>query len=183
VPLKTGFCFTKPNNNRDSRISSEQLLALVDEVSVDTVTRGALKDDATFKGVRDVIKKGNRVLEDMLVRRERKYTLFFRLVQESDNEQIGRMRSWNAKVEKAVSAVTGGQSRESYAVSSSVAATRPRQGPVSAVGLVSSAVAGNCYQQRDEFGHDEQRQHRDYDSFIRKERVMERLRRMAFPPM
>ena len=92
-----------------------QLLALVDEVSVDTVTRGALKDDATFKGVRDVIKKGNRVLEDMLVRRERKYTLFFRLVQESDADQIGRMKSWNAKVEKAVSSVTGGQSRESYA--------------------------------------------------------------------
>ena len=56
----------------------------MDEVSVDTVTRGALKDDATFKGVRDVIKKGNRVLEEMLVRRERKYTLFFRLVQSHD---------------------------------------------------------------------------------------------------
>jgi tetratricopeptide (TPR) repeat protein len=87
---------------------------------VDTATRGALKDDATFKGVRDVIKKGNRVLEEMLVRRERKYTLFFRLVQEHDAEQIERMKSWNAKVEKAVSAVTGGQTREAYASSSSV---------------------------------------------------------------
>jgi tetratricopeptide (TPR) repeat protein len=100
-------------------ISLFQLLALVDEVAVDTVTRGALKDDSTFKGVRDVIKKGNRVLEEMLVRRERKYTLFFRLVQEHDYEQIERMKGWNIKVEKAISAVTGGQTRESYSVSSS----------------------------------------------------------------
>ena len=98
---------------------SLQLLALVDEVSVDTVTRGALKDDSTFKGVRDVIKKGNRVLEEMLVRRERKYTLFFRLVQEFDYDQVERMKAWNMKVEKAVSAVTGGQTKESYAASSS----------------------------------------------------------------
>jgi tetratricopeptide (TPR) repeat protein len=85
------------------------LLALVDEVAVDTITRGALKDDSTFKGLRDVIKKGNRVLEEMLVRRERKYTLFFRLVQSHDRDQIDRMRSWNQKVEKAVGAVTGGR--------------------------------------------------------------------------
>ena len=65
--------------------------------------------------MRDVIKKGNRVLEEMLVRRERKYTLFFRLVQDHDVEQVDRMKAWNAKVEKAVDAVTGGQqSRESY---------------------------------------------------------------------
>ena len=67
----------------------EQLLALVDEVAVDSVTRGALKDDSTFKGLRDVIKKGNRVLEEMLVRRERKYTLFFRLVSPRDASQTG----------------------------------------------------------------------------------------------
>jgi len=85
------------------------LLALVDEVAVDTVTRGALKDDATFKGLRDVIKKCNRVLEDMLVRRERKYTLFFRLVQPHDSDNIGRMKAWNDKVEKAVGSVTGGR--------------------------------------------------------------------------
>jgi hypothetical protein len=87
----------------------QQLLALVDEVAVDTVTRGALKDDATFKGLRDVIKKCNRVLEDMLVRRERKYTLFFRLVQPHDTSDIGRMKAWNDKVEKAVGSVTGGR--------------------------------------------------------------------------
>jgi len=78
----------------------------VDEVAVDTVTRGALKDDQAFKSLRDVIKKGNRVLEEMLVRRERKYTLFFRLVQPYDSEQIERMKAWNMKVEKAVGAVT-----------------------------------------------------------------------------
>ena len=71
------------------------------------MTRGALKDDATFKGLRDVIKKCNRVLEDMLVRRERKYTLFFRLVQPHDTLDIGRMKAWNDKVEKAVGSVTG----------------------------------------------------------------------------
>lgn len=81
----------------------------MDEVAVDTVTRGALKDDSTFKGLRDVIKKCNRVLEDMLVRRERKYTLFFRLVQPHDATEIGRMKSWNEKVEKAVGSVTGGR--------------------------------------------------------------------------
>ena len=79
---------------------------MVDEVAVDTVTRGALKDDQTFKGLRDVIKKGNRVLEEMLVRRERKYTLFFRLVQPYDKVQIERMSTWNTKVEKAVGQVT-----------------------------------------------------------------------------
>lgn len=83
-----------------------KLLALVDEVAVDTVTRGALKEDATFKSLRDVIKKGNRVLEEMLVRRERKYTLFFRLVQPYDSDQIERIRAWNNKVERAVGQVT-----------------------------------------------------------------------------
>jgi NB-ARC domain len=83
-----------------------QLLALVDEVAVDTATRGALKDDTTFKGLRDVIKKCNKVLEDMLVRRERRYTLFFRLPQPTDSRDIDRIKSWNDKVEKAVGAVT-----------------------------------------------------------------------------
>jgi hypothetical protein len=45
----------------------------------------------------------------MLVRRERKYTLFFRLVQPHDTSDIGRMRAWNEKVEKAVGSVTGGR--------------------------------------------------------------------------
>jgi tetratricopeptide (TPR) repeat protein len=119
-----------------------QLLALVDEVSVDTVTRGALKDDATFKGVRDVIKKGNRVLEEMLVRRERKYTLFFRLVQEHDAEQVERIKSWNAKVEKAVSAVTGGQTREAYASSSSASEDQSDTASLSSTstGSISSRV-------------------------------------------
>lgn len=79
---------------------------MVDEVAVDSVTRGALKDDSTFKGLRDVIKKGNRVLEEMLVRRERKYTLFFRLVAARDTTQMERMQAWNLKVEKAVGAIT-----------------------------------------------------------------------------
>mmetsp|Transcript_27697 Transcript_27697/g.65035 ORF Transcript_27697/g.65035 Transcript_27697/m.65035 type:complete len:1605 (-) Transcript_27697:130-4944(-) len=82
------------------------LLALVDEVAVDTATRGALKDDTTFKGLRDVIKKCNKVLEEMLVRRERRYTLFFRLPQPLDSRDMDRIRSWNEKVERAVGAVT-----------------------------------------------------------------------------
>jgi hypothetical protein len=82
----------------------------VDEVAVDTATRGALKDDTTFKGLRDVIKKCNKVLEDMLVRRERRYTLFFRLVMPEDFKDIERIRAWNDRVEKAVGAVTEGQS-------------------------------------------------------------------------
>ena len=73
-------------------------------MAVDTATRGALKDDKTFKGVRDVIKKCNKVLEEMLVRRERRYTLFFRLPEET--KDIERIKAWNEKVEKAVGAVT-----------------------------------------------------------------------------
>ena len=92
----------------------------MDEVAVDTATRGALKDDTTFKGLRDVIKKCNKVLEDMLVRRERRYTLFFRLVQPTDTKDIERIRSWNDKVEKAVGAVTDGQSDSDTAASSGI---------------------------------------------------------------
>lgn len=85
------------------------MLALVDEVAVDTATRGALKDDTTFKGLRDVIKKCNKVLEEMLVRRERRHTLFFRLVEPGNKKDIERIKAWNEKVEKAVGAVTEGQ--------------------------------------------------------------------------
>lgn len=76
---------------------------------MDTATRGALKDDTTFKGLRDVIKKCNKVLEDMLVRRERRYTLFFRLVMPGDVKDIERIKTWNDRVEKAVGAVTSGE--------------------------------------------------------------------------
>lgn len=82
------------------------MLALVDEVAVDTATRGALKDDTTFKGLRDVIKKCNKVLEEMLLRRERRYTLFFRLPQPLNTRDMERIKSWNEKVERAVGAVT-----------------------------------------------------------------------------
>ena len=81
------------------------LLGLVDEVAIDTATRGALKDDSAFKSLRDVIKKCNKILETMLVRRERKYTLFFSLVQPHDLKEIKKIKSWNGKVEKAVNSV------------------------------------------------------------------------------
>jgi len=42
----------------------------------------------------------------MLVRRERKYTLFFRLVRPAiDIKEVKKIKSWNAKVEKAVAGV------------------------------------------------------------------------------
>eukprot|EP00551_Chaetoceros_affinis_P004966 CAMPEP_0203670522 /NCGR_PEP_ID=MMETSP0090-20130426/6571_1 /ASSEMBLY_ACC=CAM_ASM_001088 /TAXON_ID=426623 /ORGANISM="Chaetoceros affinis, Strain CCMP159" /LENGTH=369 /DNA_ID=CAMNT_0050535399 /DNA_START=134 /DNA_END=1240 /DNA_ORIENTATION=+ len=82
------------------------LLALVDEVATDSATRGALKDDAAFKNLRDQIKKGNKVLERMLVRRDNKYTLFFRLVQIHDTKDLIKMKSWNQKVEVAVMALS-----------------------------------------------------------------------------
>ena len=121
-------------------VCETQLLALVDEVSTDTVTRGALKDDATFKGVRDVIKKGNRVLEEMLVRRERKYTLFFRLVQPHDLEQIDRMRAWNSKVEKAVGQVTEQRPTPHKEESDSESSASTFTSGSSATGSVSSRV-------------------------------------------
>jgi len=87
---------------RDFFENIDFLLALVDEVAIDTATRGVLKDDTTFKSLRDVIKKCNKVLEGMLVRRERRYTLFFRLIQSTDNKEITKLKSWNIKVEKAI---------------------------------------------------------------------------------
>ena len=82
------------------------LLALVDEVAIDTATRGALKEDTTFRGLRDVIKKCNKVLESMLVRRERKYTLMFRIVGVNDAKLLKKISHWNARVEKALGGVT-----------------------------------------------------------------------------
>lgn len=74
-------------------------------MAVDSATRGALKDDTTFKGLRDVIKKCNKVLEGMLVRRERRYTLFFRLIQWSETKEVAKLKAWNGKVEKAIGQV------------------------------------------------------------------------------
>jgi hypothetical protein len=134
------------------------LLALVDEVAVDTATRGALKDDTTFKGLRDVIKKCNKVLEDMLVRRERRYTLFFRLVLPEDTKDIERIRAWNDRVEKAVGAVTEGQSdaegategtdSESDASSITSGSTGTSKGSVFARGRQMLPVAGRVRARR-----------------------------------
>ena len=82
------------------------LLALVEEVAIDTATRGALKEDTTFRGLRDVIKKCNKVLELMLVRRERKYTLMFRIVGPNDTKMLKKISHWNIRVEKALGGVT-----------------------------------------------------------------------------
>lgn len=84
----------------------------MDEVATDSATRGALKDDAQFKSVRDVIKRCNKVLERMLVRRENKYTLFFRLVQPHDAKDVEKMQRWNEKVEKAVATLAGNKSKQ-----------------------------------------------------------------------
>eukprot|EP00547_Thalassionema_nitzschioides_P002737 CAMPEP_0194215604 /NCGR_PEP_ID=MMETSP0156-20130528/17535_1 /TAXON_ID=33649 /ORGANISM="Thalassionema nitzschioides, Strain L26-B" /LENGTH=1518 /DNA_ID=CAMNT_0038944165 /DNA_START=391 /DNA_END=4947 /DNA_ORIENTATION=+ len=89
------------------------LLALVDEVAIDSATRGVLKDDTSFKSLRDVIKKCNKVLEGMLVRRERRYTLFFRLVQPTETKEIAKLKSWNLKVEKAIGSVADSPSGQS----------------------------------------------------------------------
>jgi hypothetical protein len=77
-----------------------------DEVAIDTATRGALKEDTTLRGLRDVIKKCNKVLDMMLVRRERKYTLMFRIVSVNDTKALKKISHWNARVEKALGGVT-----------------------------------------------------------------------------
>jgi hypothetical protein len=84
------------------------LLALVDEVATDSATRGALKDDAAFKSLRDVIKKCNKILERMLVRRETKYTLFFRLVEANDKKDCEKINVWNMKMEQAILSLSNG---------------------------------------------------------------------------
>ena len=95
----------------------------MDEVAIDTATRGALKDDTTFKALRDVIKKCNKVLETMLVRRERKYTLFFRLVQPHDTKDIEKLEIWNSKVEKAIGSVADGDVEDAETESDTVSIT------------------------------------------------------------
>ncbi|KAL7504615.1 hypothetical protein ACHAXN_002449 [Cyclotella atomus] len=106
------------NNNEAQRIlydffgNLDFLLALVDEVAIDTATRGALKEDTTFRGLRDVIKKCNRVLESMLVRRERKYILMIRIVNPNNvmsgenRKMLKKIEHWNMRVEKALGGVT-----------------------------------------------------------------------------
>ena len=79
-----------------------------------------------------MIKNCNKVLESMLVRRERKYTLLFRVVGTNpphgdntngvasvstfnagtDKKMLQKMRYWNAKVEKALGGVTQQQQEE-----------------------------------------------------------------------
>lgn len=106
-------------------------MALVDEVAIDTATRGALKDDNTFKSLRDVIKKCNKVLEGMLVRRERRYTLFFRLVQASESKEIAKIKAWNSKVEKAIGSVaddTGGEEESESEAESTASESSGRSG-------------------------------------------------------
>lgn len=43
-----------------------------------------------------------------MIRRERKYTLFFRLVQPNDSKEIEKLQVWNSKVEKAIGSVAEG---------------------------------------------------------------------------
>ena len=86
------------------------LLALCDEVAIDTATRASLKEDTTFRGLRDVIKKCNRILEGMLVKREKKYTLMIRV---SVDAKLGKkMEVWNGRVEKALGGVTSDTSAD-----------------------------------------------------------------------
>ena len=129
-------------NASDSHlVTSSQLLALVDEVAIDTATRGALKDDTTFKSLRDVIKKCNKVLEGMLVRRERRYTLFFRLVQPSEPKEIAKIKAWNVKVERAIGSVadapTGNDTSESESDAGSINSSATEQSSIRSGGLLS----------------------------------------------
>ena len=79
------------------------LLALVNEVAVDKITRGALKEDVAFKSVRDVIKKGGKLLESIfLVRREQRHTLYIRIIDENDKQDLKKIESWSMKVDNAV---------------------------------------------------------------------------------
>jgi hypothetical protein len=99
------------------------LLALVDEVAIDTATRGALKEDTTFRGLRDVIKKCNKVLESLLDRRERKYTLMFRIVGPLDSKNLKKISHWNLRVETALGGVTQEEGGDSSTAASSATNT------------------------------------------------------------
>lgn len=115
VPTKPDDGTTKGSNERilyDFFGNLDFLLALVDEVAIDTATRGALKEDTTFRGLRDVIKKCNRVLESMLIKRERKYTLMIRIVGNKDSKMLKKIDHWNSRVEKALGGVTDGNGEE-----------------------------------------------------------------------
>lgn len=116
------------------------LLALVDEVAVDTVTRGALKDDTTFKGLRDVIKKSNKILESMLVRREKKYTLFIRLVQPGMPKEIASIKKWNAKVEKAIKHLSEVKPSSSSSVASTSSSLHNDESDTESLSAMSSST-------------------------------------------
>jgi len=125
------------------------LLALVDEVAIDTATRGALKEDTTFRGLRDVIKKCNKVLESMLVRRERKYTLMFRIVGINDSKLLKKISHWNARVEKALGGVTQDYGDDgSSAVSSWRSKVEGGSDDASDAGSVSSSMSSNSVSSR-----------------------------------
>ena len=98
--------YTTTTNNTlyDFLSNLDFLLALCAEVAIDTATRASLKEDTTFRGLRDVIKKCNRILESMVVKREKKYTLLIRCSVDAKLEK--RMGVWNGRVEKALGGVT-----------------------------------------------------------------------------
>ncbi|KAL7552348.1 hypothetical protein ACHAWF_015590, partial [Thalassiosira exigua] len=182
------------------------LLALVDEVAIDTATRGALKEDGTFRGVRDVIKKcnkvraravrlarskdqpdhaldeadalvmsllnpvafgemlglescddglgsirtsfcwiyqGREVLDSMLVRRERKYTLLFRVVRPEDAKMTRKIAHWNARVEKALGGVVDDDGKASRARTRAAAASNDDSDANSDAGSVESSATAS----------------------------------------
>ena len=77
------FLKTRSYAFKDVRVSANTLnswATLISSLSIGTATRGALKEDTIFRGLQDVIKKCNKVLESMLIRHERKYTLMGELL-------------------------------------------------------------------------------------------------------
>ena len=82
----------------------------------------AFKEDTTFRGLRDVIKKCNKVLDSMLVRRERKYTLMFRIVGVGDAKLLKKISHWNVRVEKALGGVVTTSESEDQSLGSSASA-------------------------------------------------------------
>eukprot|EP00548_Thalassiothrix_antarctica_P014747 CAMPEP_0194179596 /NCGR_PEP_ID=MMETSP0154-20130528/13025_1 /TAXON_ID=1049557 /ORGANISM="Thalassiothrix antarctica, Strain L6-D1" /LENGTH=419 /DNA_ID=CAMNT_0038894999 /DNA_START=400 /DNA_END=1659 /DNA_ORIENTATION=- len=85
----------------------DYLLALVEEVAIDTAAGGlrVSEDDVTYKSFKVVIQHCSRILESMLVSREQRYTLIFRLNRCNDKNDITQLKSLNKKIEKVIESI------------------------------------------------------------------------------
>jgi hypothetical protein len=81
----------------------------------------------------------------MLVRREKKYTLFFRLVQKNEEREIDKIKAWNQKVERAVSGVADSKAQAETNVDSASDAGSETASTLSMASSTKSSSSGGMF--------------------------------------